>query len=257
MDVLDKKAEIEKMQAELQAEMDRIKEQAERAEHIEKAKKDAQRYLAQSVERINGKNYWVGIRFSETDNANVKIKEEKETLTRSATSWRIEDRKVLATYTETVTRLSLVYVNPITLNEYKIEVDENGGMELPYNVADSFRTYKRISTVVNKIVDYIGRKATKARERNSQEKANTEAVAYLTELYPDSAVKYETGWKSKRYHSSGGFTVHTVMVIHPNGNTVTMNVSYSSKEVFTLSYPKVRFNKELSVLNILDIAQNA
>jgi hypothetical protein len=257
MDVLEKRAEIEKMQAELQAELTQIKEQAEQAEEIKRAKMAATRFLIQDKERVDNKNYWVNKRFSETDNANVKVNTEAILLERKAKSWKIEDSKVLATYTEKVTKLSLVYVNPITLNEYEIRVDEDGKMELPYTVADTYRSYTRIKTVVNKIVDYIESQNTKARLRNSQEEANTEAVAHLTELYPDSTVKYEKGWKSNYGRRGGGYDVHRVMVIHPNGNTVTMNVGYSSKEVFTLSCPTIRFNKELSALNILDIAQSA
>ena len=59
MDVLEKKAEIEAMQAELQAEMDRIREKAEQAEEIERVKKTAQRYLEQDGEKIKATNWWI------------------------------------------------------------------------------------------------------------------------------------------------------------------------------------------------------
>lgn len=255
MDVLEKKAEIEAMQAELQAEMDRIREKAEQAEEIERVKKTAQRYLEQDGEKIKTTNWWIKHRSSETTNANIKVNEEKQTLQRNATSWRIDDNKVLETYTKEVTKLSLVYVNPTTKGKYEIRVDGNGGMELPYSVADSFRTYKRISTVVDKIESYIESQNIQTKQRNAQEIANNSAVVHLTELYPDSTVKYEKGWKSNYGRRSGGYDTYRVIVSHPNGNIVTMNVGYSSEEVFTLYHASVRFNRELSVYNILDLVK--
>ena len=255
MDVLEKKAEIEAMQAELQAEMDRIKEKAEQAEEIERVKKQAQTYLKQDEMRFITKNNWIKSRFSEINNVNVKINEEKETLLRNASSWRIDDNKVLETYTKEVTKLSLVYVNPTTKGKYEIRVDENGGMELPYSVADSYRTYKRISTVVDKIESYIESQNIQTKRRNAQETANDAAVAHLTELYPDSTVKYEKGWVSNYGRRSGGYDAHRVMVFHPNGNVITMNVGYSTEKVFTLYHSSVRFNRELSVYDILDIVK--
>ena len=255
MDVLEKKAEIEAMQAELQAEMDRIKEKAEQAEEIERVKKQAQTYLKQDEMRFITKNNWIKSRFSEINNVNVKINEEKETLLRNASSWRVDDNKVLETYTKEVTKLSLVYVNPTTKGKYEIRVDENGGMELPYSVADSYRTYKRISTVVYKIESYIESQNIQTKQRNAQEKANDAAVAHLTELYPDSTVKYEKGWVSNYGRRSGGYDAHRVMVFHPNGNVITMNVGYSTEKVFTLYHSSVRFNRELSVYDILDIVK--
>jgi hypothetical protein len=255
MDVLEKKAEIEAMQAELQAEMDRIKEKAEQAEEIERVKKQAQTYLKQDEMRFITKNNWIKSRFSEINNVNVKINEEKETLLRNASSWRIDDNKVLETYTKEVTKLSLVYVNPTTKGKYEIRVDENGGMELPYSVADSYRTYKRISTVVYKIESYIESQNIQTKQRNAQETANDAAVAHLTELYPDSTVKYEKGWVSNYGRRSGGYDAHRVMVFHPNGNVITMNVGYSTEKVFTLYHSSVRFNRELSVYDILDIVK--
>ena len=255
MDVLEKKAEIEAMQAELQAEMDSIKEKAEQAEEIERVKKQAQTYLKQDEMRFITKNNWIKSRFSEINNVNVKINEEKETLLRNASSWRVDDNKVLETYTKEVTKLSLVYVNPTTKGKYEIRVDENGGMELPYSVADSYRTYKRISTVVYKIESYIESQNIQTKRRNAQETANDAAVAHLTELYPDSTVKYEKGWVSNYGRRSGGYDVHQVIVSHPNGHTVTMNVGYSTEKVFTLNHSSVRFNRELSVYDILDIVK--
>ena len=255
MDVLEKKAEIEAMQAELQAEMDRIKEKAEQAEEIERVKKQAQTYLKQDEMRFITKNNWIKSRFSEINNVNVKINEEKETLLRNASSWRVDDNKVLETYTKEVTKLSLVYVNPTTKGKYEIRVDENGGMELPYSVADSYRTYKRISTVVYKIESYIESQNIQTKQRNAQETANDAAVAHLTELYPDSTVKYEKGWVSNYGRRSGGYDAHRVMVFHPNGNVITMNVGYSTEKVFTLYHSSVRFNRELSVYDILDIVK--
>ncbi len=260
MDVLERKAELKLKQAELdakvaemEAELDSIKEEAEKAERIEQAKKTAQRYLEQDGEKIKATNWWVQQRFNEQDNANIKVNEETITLQRNATSWRIDDNKVLETYTEKVTKLSLIYVNPTTKGKYEIRVDGNGGMELPYSVADSFRTYKRISTVVDKIESYIESQNIQTKQRNAQETANDAAVAHLTELYPDSTVKYESGWKSNYGRRSGGYNTYRVIVSHPNGNTVTMNIGYSSEEVFTLYHASVRFNRELSVYNILDL----
>lgn len=255
MDVLEKKAEIETRQAELQAEMDRIREKAEQAEEIERVKKTAQLYLERDEKNIKDMNWWVKHRSGETTNANVKVNEKKQTLQRNATSWRIDDNKILEIYTKEVTKLSLVYVNPTTKGKYEIRVDGNGGMELPYSVADSFRTYKRISTVVDKIESYIESQNIQTKERNAQETANDAAVAHLTELYPDSTVKHEKRWKSNYGRCSGGYYIHQVIVSHPNGNTVTMNVGYSSDEVFTLYHASVRFNRELSVYNILDLVK--
>ena len=59
MDVLEKKAEIEAMQAELRAEMDRIREKAEQAEEIERVKKTAQTYLNRDVMRVINMNNWI------------------------------------------------------------------------------------------------------------------------------------------------------------------------------------------------------
>jgi len=261
MDVLERKAELKSKQAELdakvaemEAELESIKEEAEKAERIEQAKKTAQRYLEQDKSEVISKNDWIKHRFNETTNVNVKITEGKRTLQRNATSWRIEDNKVLETYTKEVTELSLVYVNPTTKGNYKIRVDEKGGMELPYNVADSYRTYKRISTVVGKIESYIESQSIQTQQRNAQETANDAAVAHLTELYPDSTVKHEKRWKSN-YDRRGGYDIHQVIVSHPNGNAVTMNVGCSSDKVFTLYHTSVRFNKELSVYNILDLVK--
>ena len=74
MNVLEKKAEIEAMQAELQAEMDRIKEEAERAERIERAKTSAKNQLANAVNRVKTKNHWVKRFAIEAKNVNVVVK---------------------------------------------------------------------------------------------------------------------------------------------------------------------------------------
>lgn len=242
MNVLEKKAEIEAMQAELQAEMDRIKKEAEQAEEIERAKKTAQSYLNRDVMLIVNTNNWVKKHFIETDNVNVKITEEERTLQRNATSWRIDDNKVLETYTEKVTELSLVYVNPVTEGKYKIRVDEDGKMELPYSVADSFRSYKRISTVVNKIESYIESQNIKTKQRNAQGTANKAAVAYLEEKYPNSTVTYKKGWYSNPYNRSReGFDTHEVTVKHTNGMSVVVNVYTTNEEnqTFKLGYKSV------------------
>ncbi len=242
MDVLKKKAEIEAQQAELQAEMDRIKEKAKKAEEIERLKKTAQSYLAQDKERVTDRNRWINKRFSEINNVNVKINEDEITLQRNAASWRIEDNKVFETYTEKVTRLSLVYVNPSTKGKYEIRVDENGGMGLPYNVADSFRTYKRISTVVDKIESYIESQNIQTKQRNAQETANDAAVAYLEEKYPKSTVTYKKGWFMNPYdRSREGYDTHEVTVKHTNGMSVVMNVYTTNEEnqTFKLGYKSV------------------
>jgi hypothetical protein len=155
MNVLEKKAEIEAMQAELQAEMDSIKEKAEQAEEIERVKKQAQTYLNQDEQRVISKGKWVQRRFDETNNINVKIKKGTVELKRNASSYRINDNEIIETYTKEIEELSLVYVNPVTKGEYEIRVGNYGGIELPYSIADSYRTYKRISTVVYKIESYI------------------------------------------------------------------------------------------------------
>ena len=242
MDVLEKKAEIEAMQAELQAEMDRIKKEAEQAEEIERVKKQAQRYLAQDKEGVDGINRWINKLFGETDNVNVKITEEKRTLQRNATSWRVDDNKVLETYTKEVTELSLVYVNPATEGKYPIRVNEEGKMELPYSVADSYRTYKRISTVVSKIEEYISNQNYKRAKENAQETANKAAVAYLKEKYPNSTVTYKKGWYRSPYDRYGnGLDTHEVTVKHTNGIAVVMNVYTSNEEnqTFKLGYKSV------------------
>ncbi len=242
MNVLEKKAELEAKQAELQAEMDRIAKEAEKAELIEQAKKTAQHYLNQDVGLAINRNNWIKKHFSEANNANVKITEEKRTLKRNATSWRIDDNKVLETYTKEVTELSLAYVNPATKGEYKIRVDEEGKMELPYSVADSFRSYKRISTVVDKIESYIESQNIKTKQRNAQETANDAAVAYLEEKYPNSTVTYKKGWYSNPYNRSReGFDTHEVTVKHTNGVAVVMNIYTSNEEnqTFKLGYKSV------------------
>lgn len=262
MDVLEKKAELIAKQAELdakvaemEAELDSIKEEAEKAEEIERVKKQAQRYLKQDEMMFIARNNWIKQRFNEQDNANIKINEEKQTLQRNASSWRTDDNKVLETYTKEVTKLSLVYVNPTTKGKYEIRVDEKGRMELPYSVADSFRTYKRISTVVDKIESYIESQNIQTKQRNAQETANDAAVAHLTELYPDSTVECVKRWKSNYGRRSGGYDIHQSIVTHPNGNVISMNVGYSTEKVFTLSNASVRFNKELSIYDILDIVK--
>jgi hypothetical protein len=255
MNVLEKKAEIEAMQAELQAEMDSIKEKAEQAEEIERVKKQAQTYLKQDEQRVISKGKWVQRRFDETNNINVKIKKGTVELKRNASSYRINDNEIIETYTKEIEELSLVYVNPVTKGEYEIRVGNYGGIELPYSIADSYRTYKRISTVVYKIESYIESQNIQTKQRNAQEKANDAAVAHLTELYPDSTVKYEKGWVSNYGRHSGGYDAHRVMVFHPNGNIITMNVGCNTEKVFTLSNASIRFNKELSVYNILDLVK--
>ncbi len=255
MDVLEKKAEIEAMQAELQAEMDRIREKAEQAEEIERVKKTAQRYLEQDKSGVISKNDWIKHRFNETTNVNVKVNEEMATLQRNATNWSIEDNKVLETYTEKVTKLSLVYVNPTTKGKYEIRVNEEGGMELPYSVADSYRTYKRISTVVDKIESYIESQKIQTKQRNAQETANEAAVAHLKEMYPDSTVKYEKGWRSNYGRRSGGYDIYQAIVTHPNGNVISMNIGCNNEEPFRLYNTSIRFNKDLNVYDILNLVK--
>ena len=249
MDVLERKAELKSKQAELdakvaemEAELDSIKKEAEQAEEIERVKKTTQRYLEQDKERVADKNRWINKRFGETDNVNVKVNEETITLQRNASSWRIEDSKVLETYTEKVTKLSLVYINPATEGKYEIRVDENGGMELPYSVADSFRTYKRISTVVDKIESYIESQNIQTKQRNAQETANVDAVAYLEEKYPNSIVTYKKGWYCSPYsRGREGRDTHEVIVKHNNGMSVVVNVYTSNEEnqTFKLRYKSV------------------
>jgi multidrug efflux pump subunit AcrB len=242
MDVLEKKAEIEAMQAELQAEMDRIKEEAEQAEEIERVKKQAQTYLNQDAQRVISKGKWVQRRFDETNNINVKIKKGTVELKRNASSYRINDNEIIETYTKEIEELSLVYVNPFTKGEYEIRIDENGGMELPYSVADSYRTYKRISTVVSKIEEYISNQNYKRAKENAQETANEAAVNYLEEKYPNSTVTYKKGWYRNPYdRHGGGLDTHEVTVKHTNGISVVMNIYTSNEEnqTFKLGYKSV------------------
>jgi hypothetical protein len=255
MNVLEKKAELEAKQAELQAEMDRIKEEAELAERIEQCKQSAKKYLNVDVNRVKTKNHWVKRYAIEAKNVNVVVKKGTTTLTENAKTYINDDYTTVETFTEEVELLSLVYVNPNTKGEYKIDVDSEGGIELPYSVTHSFRKYKRISTVVYKIESYIESQNIQTKQRNAQEKANDAAVAHLTELYPDSTVKYEKGWVSNYGRHSGGYDAHRVMVFHPNGNIITMNVGCNTEKVFTLSNASIRFNKELSVYNILDLVK--
>ena len=262
MDVLEKKAELIAKQAELDvkvaemnAELDSIKEESETAQRIEDAKQSAQTYLKQDEQRVISKGKWVQKYFDETTNINVKIKKGTVELKRNASSYRINDNEIIETYTKEIEELSLVYVNPVTKGEYEIRVGNDGGMELPYSIADSFRTYKRISTVVDKIESYIESQNIQTKQRNAQETANDAAVAHLTELYPDSTVKYEKGWVSNYGRRSGGYDAHRVMVFHPNGNVITMNVGCNTEKVFTLSNASIRFNKELSAYDILDIVK--
>ena len=262
MDVLEKKAELIAKQAELdakvaemEAELDSIKEESETAQRIEDAKQYAQTMLKQDEQRVISKGKWVQKYFDETTNINVKIKKGTSKIQRTASSWKINDGKPLETYKEEIEELLLVYVNPATKGEYEIKVGNDGGMELPYSVANSERKYKRISTVVDKIESYIESQNIQTKQRNAQETANDAAVAHLTELYPDSTVKYEKGWKSNYGRRSGGYDTYRVIVSHPNGNTVTMNVGYSTEKVFTLSNASIRFNKDLNVYDILDIVK--
>ena len=240
MNVLEKKAEIEAMQAELQAEMDRIKEEAERAERIERAKTSAKNQLANAVNRVKTKNHWVKRYAIEAKNVNVVVKKGTTTLKEIARTY-INDAPI-ETFTEEVESLSLVYVNPNTKGEYKIDVDSQGGIELSYNITHSFRTYKRISTVVSKIEDYIQKQNYKNERANAQETANKDAVAYLEEKYPNSTVTYKKGWKLSQYNRYGnGFDTHEVTVRHTNGLAVVMNIYTSNEEnqTFKLGYKSV------------------
>ena len=242
MDVLEKKAEIEAMQAELQAEMDRIKEEAEQAEEIERVKKQAQTYLNQDAQRVISKGKWVQRRFDETNNINVKIKKGTVELKRNASIYRINDNEIIETYAKEIEELSLVYVNPFTKGEYKIDVDSEGGIELPYSVTHSFRKYKRISTVVSKIEEYISNQNYKRAKENAQETANKAAVAYLEEKYPNSTVTYKNGWYRNPYNRHGSvLDTHEVTVKHTNGISVVMNIHTSNEEnqTFKLGYKSV------------------
>lgn len=242
MNVLEKKAEIEAMQAELQAEMDRIKEEAERAERIERAKTSAKNHLANAVNRVKTKNHWVKRFAIEAKNVNVVVKKGTSTLTENATAYINDDYTTVETFTEEVESLSLVYVNPNTKGEYRIDVDSEGGIELPYGITHSYRTYKRISTVVSKIEEYISNQNYKRAKENAQETANKDAVAYLEEKYPNSTVTYKKGWYRSPYDRYGnGIDTHEVTVKHTNGVAVVMNVYTSNEEnqTFKLGYKSV------------------
>ena len=259
MNVLEKKAEIEAMQAELQAEMDRIKEEAERAERIERSKASSKNMLASAVSRVKTKNHWVKRYAIEAKNVNVVVKKGTTTLTEIARAYINDDYTTVETFTEEVESLSLVYVNPNTKGEYKIDVDSQGGIELSYNITHSFRTYKRISTVVSKIEDYIQKQNYKNERANAQETANKAAVAYLEEKYPNSTVTYKKGWKLSQYNRYGnGRDTHEVTVKHTNGVAVVMNIYTSNEEnqTFKLGYRSVNLGdltKDIEqLINTLD-----
>ena len=259
MNVLEKKAEIEAMQAELQAEMDRIKEEAERAERIERAKTSSKNMLANAVSQVKTKNHWVKRYAIEAKNVNVVVKKGTTTLTEIAKAYIDGDYTTVETFTEEVESLSLVYVNPVTKGKFEIRVDREGRMELPYSVADSLRTYKRISTVVSKIEDYIQKQNYKRAKENAQETANKDAVAYLEEKYPNSTVTYKSGWYRNPYsRSREGFDTHEVTVKHTNGVAVVMNVYTSNEEnqTFKLGYKSVNLGdltKDIEqLINTLD-----
>lgn len=242
MNVLEKKAELEAKQAELQAEMDRIKEEAELAERIEKCKQSAKNYLNVDVNRVKTKNHWVKRYAIEAKNVNVVVKKGTTTLTENAKTYINDDYTTVETFTEEVELLSLVYVNPNTKGEYKIDVDSEGGIELPYSVTHSFRKYKRISTVVSKIEEYISNQNYKRAKENAQETANKAAVAYLEEKYPNSTVTYKKGWYRNPYdRHGGGLDTHEVTVKHTNGISVVMNIHTSNEEnqTFKLGYKSV------------------
>jgi hypothetical protein len=242
MNVLEKKAELEAKQAELQAEMDRIKEKAELAEKIERAKTSAKNQLANAINRVKTKNHWVKRFAIEAKNVNVVVKKGTTTLKETAKAYINNDYTTVETFTEEVESLSLVYVNPNTKGEYKIDVDSEGGIEAPYSITHSFRTYKRISTVVSKIEEYISNQKYKRAKENAQETANEAAVAYLEEKYPNSTVTYKKGWYINPYNRSReGFDTHEVTVKHTNGVAVVMNVYTSNEEnqTFKLGYKSV------------------
>ncbi|MDB4343529.1 hypothetical protein OAA15_00750 [bacterium] len=259
MDVLEKKAEIEAMQAELQAEMDRIKEKAEQAEKIERTKASSKNMLANAVSRVKTKNHWVKRYAIEAKNVNVVVKKGTTTLTEIAKTYIDGDYNTVETFTEEVESLSLVYVNPNTKGEHRIDVDVDGDMGIPHSIANSFRSYKRISTVISKIEEYISNQNYKRERENAQETANKAAVAYLEEKYPNSTVTYKKGWYRSPYDRNGkGIDTHEVTVKHTNGVSVVMNIHTSNEEnkTFKLGYKSVNLGdltKDIEqLINTLD-----
>lgn len=259
MNVLEKKAELEAKQAELQAEMDRIAEEAKLAEEIERAKKTAQHYLNQDVMLVINRNNWIKKHFSEANHINLVTRKETKTLSETAKTYIGDVYTTVETFTKEVESLSLVYINPATKGEYKIDVDREGKMELPYSVAKSFRSYKRISTVISKIEEYISNQNYKRARENAQETANEAAVAYLEKKYPNSTVTYKKGWYRSPYNKYGdGIDTHEVTVKHTNGVSVVMNIHTSNEEnkTFKLGYKSVNLGdltKDIEqLINTLD-----
>jgi hypothetical protein len=239
MNALELQAEIKAKQAELQAELERIDEEARREKHIQDAHDYAIRKLNKRIQSQKDKNTWIRHHHNVCSNGNIIIKSSTARFSETAYNWNKDGKESFGDHTSEQEVLSLIYKTDI--HEYPISVDDEGKMELPYHIATSFRKYKNIKTVIDKIEEYIQSTDRKKRYENQYEIAKQDALNHLKSIHPTAEIKLDTEW-IRGYGSSPGYNKPVVRVYLDNGFVISMTIGTGGSDedkTFNLSYYKI------------------
>lgn len=256
MSALKLQEEIKAKQAELQAELDRIADEARLEKQTKDANDSAIRQLNRRIKQQENKNTWIKHYAGVASSSNISIKSSTVEFKEVARAW-FQDYETVGEHTAEQEVLTLVY--KVNTQEFTIDVDDEGMIELPYNVAKSFRKYKNINTVMNKLIEHVDETTRRTKNKNQQETANQDAIEYLKSKYPTAEVKLDTEWvrgHSGRY-TNDGYTKYIAKVTLDNGVTVFMNITPSNTgQTFALHFSRVGFKQVKNCDELIKSLQN-
>jgi hypothetical protein len=166
------------------------------------------------------------------------------------------DKVELDPITKSINTSSLFY------GDYKITFNNDNKMELPGNISNSFRSYKKIGTVIEKIDEYVRVQSVKTNAKTRMDNAIKKSEEHLKALYPQCELKYTSEWVRANYLPEGGYSKNHVYVLFPKYE-VKFDLGYGNEDEFTLRYANLIFKGDivknysliLDLLNKMQITQ--
>ena len=239
--VLQLEAEIKVKQDLLNQELKSIENEVRKQREIENAIKLANERVNVWEYETKIKNSYILKAYNEGCLLTNKLKVENKDITRTQIPyyyWDGMDKVELDPIIRSINASSLFY------GDYKITFNYDNKMELPGNISTSFRSYKKISTVIEKIDEYVRVQSSKKENETNMARAIKKSSEHLTKLYPHCELKYTSEWIRANYLPQGGYSKNNVVVIFPKYE-VKFELGYSTDREFTLRYTNLFFKGEM------------
>jgi hypothetical protein len=236
MTVLEKQEKLKSQQDQIQKELDQIKFQASN----EKARKHAFAVTEKDVDGLVESQNKVNIEVEnlEKENENLFIKTTLSEIKRNVTAYIYDsgnspEYKTIGEVTKKVTIKSLFY--KAGGKDFKIEVFSNGSIEIDFYITGSFRRYKKIGTVVNKIDNYVQNQIDKNNTQAKHEIAKEDAFKCLIKEFPNTRIEETCKYVPKTKYG-GGYETYGARIIFKNGIVIKVSISPNPEKDFTLSF---------------------